>query len=128
MGIGNINDYSSFLRNYNAPAIPKVSAEEVRMQDEKRAQQELELQPIPREEAPVVAPVRNDAKLENLSVTFNKQDSFDYIGKDSNIDNLDMRKAISDMKKDQVLQQYQYFVGSAKNLFTDNADGIVIPK
>ena len=32
-------------------------------------------------------------------------------GADSDIKSLDMEKAISDMRKDQVLQQYQFFVG-----------------
>lgn len=31
---------------------------------------------------------------------------------DSDIKSLDMEKAISDMRKDQVLQQYQFFVGT----------------
>ena len=35
---------------------------------------------------------------------------FDYIGTDSSSDNPDVLKAILDMKKDQVLQNYQYFI------------------
>lgn len=70
------------------------------------------------------------ADLENISLKFNKEDNFDYIGNDSSLDNLDMQKAISDMRKDQVLQGYQYFVGSSRNLFTGQAseDGVVILK
>ena len=30
---------------------------------------------------------------------------------DSDINRLDMEKAVSDLEKDQVLRQYQYFVG-----------------
>ena len=52
-----------------------------------------------------------------------KQMSFDYAGQydpkaeyelkgtDSDLMSLDVEKAISDMKRDQVLQQYQFFVG-----------------
>ena len=36
-------------------------------------------------------------------------------------------KAISDMKKDSVLQEYQYFVGSSQS-FMSSADGTVILK
>ena len=70
------------------------------------------------------------ADLEQVSLKFNKEDSFDYIGMDSNLDNLDMQKAISDMQKDQVLQSYQYFVGSAGSLFGEmpSEDGMVILK
>ena len=52
------------------------------------------------------------------TVTFHKQDDFGYIGRDSDIHSLDVEKAISDMRKDQILQQYQYFVGS-KTAFTE---------
>lgn len=65
---------------------------------------------------------------EDISLTFNANEDFEYLGQDSDIRNLDMEKAISDMKKDQILQQYQYFVGSSKDLFQNTADGIVVPK
>lgn len=64
---------------------------------------------------------------ENISLTFHKEETFDYLGKESSLDNLDMRKAISDMQKDAVLQEYQYFVGSAKSLI-NTEDGIVLMK
>lgn len=70
------------------------------------------------------------ADLEQVSLTFNKEDNFGYIGMDSSLDNLDMQKAISDMQKDQVLQSYQYFVGSADSLFggMPSEDGTVVLK
>ena len=70
------------------------------------------------------------ADLESVSLKFNKEDSFGYIGMDSSLDNLDMQKAISDMRKDQVLQNYQYFVGSAGSLFGEmpSEDGMVVMK
>ena len=70
------------------------------------------------------------ADLNQVSLKFNKEESFNYIGMDSSLDNLDMQKAISDMQKDQVLQSYQYFVGSAGSLFGDqaSADGTVVLK
>ena len=68
------------------------------------------------------------ACLENISLTFNKEESYDYLGRESNLMDLDMQKAISDMKRDSVLQEYQYFVGNSGNFFMNPADGIVIPK
>ena len=61
---------------------------------------------------------KQNAPLEDISITFHKQDDFGYIGRDSDIRSLDVEKAISDMRKDQILQQYQYFVGS-KTVFTE---------
>lgn len=37
--------------------------------------------------------------------------TYELKGAESDVANLDVEKAISDMKKDQVLQQYQFFVG-----------------
>ena len=34
------------------------------------------------------------------------------VGKEADIHSLDVEKAISDMQKDQVLHEYQYFVGN----------------
>ena len=70
-----------------------------------------------KEEAPVQEQ-KSNAPLEDISITFHKQDDFGYIGRDSDIHSLDVEKAISDMRKDQILQQYQYFVGS-KTVFTE---------
>ena len=70
------------------------------------------------------------ADLGQVSLTFNKEDSFEHIGMDSNPENLDMQKAISDMQKDQILQSYQYFVGSAGGLDDGMLpeDGMVVLK
>ena len=37
--------------------------------------------------------------------------SYELKGIDSDIDKLDVEKAVSDLEKDKILQQYQYFVG-----------------
>ena len=37
--------------------------------------------------------------------------TYDMKGADSDIHSLDMTQAITDMQKDQVLQQYQFFIG-----------------
>ncbi len=47
----------------------------------------------------------------------------ELIGSQSNIEELDMTKAISDMKKDSVLHEYQYFVN---NFYSP--DGSVVKK
>lgn len=127
MGIGNVTDYSSILQNYKIPVVPQstpIVISDVQQQENPAAMPVVDI----REEASVQSLARQDAKLEDISITFNKQEKFDYIGQDSDIRSLDMERAISDMKKDQVLQQYQFFVGSAKNLLADNADGMVFAK
>ena len=43
---------------------------------------------------------------------YQPDETYELKGADSDLAGLDMQKAISDMEKDQVLQQYQYFVGT----------------
>lgn len=126
-GFGAVPLYDSYSR---ASAIPKVTPEEVRQQDAK-AQQPIEQQTAPKAEeinAPKEDTRSKTADLENVSLTFNKEESFDYIGSESPLKNLDVQKAVSDMKKDGILQEYQYFVGSAQNVLDASKDGIVLLK
>ncbi len=134
MGINGINDYSSMFRNYRVPEIPSADFEQI-----KKAEQSA---PAATQSEPVIAPVidlsieeiqkpKPEAlNINEISLKFNAGEDFGYLGKDSDITDLDMQKAISDMKKDQVLQQYQYFVGNAENLFPQNRneDGLVFLK
>ena len=48
----------------------------------------------------------------DFAQSFNPDETYELKGEDSDISSLDIQKAISDMEKDQVLQQYQYFVGT----------------
>ncbi len=130
MGINGINDYSNFINNYRIPSIPGVSVDEVKRQDEelKKVSSSPALNNT-LEDVAISAKPRNDAALEDISLTFNKGDDYGYIGKDSDIYSLDVENAISDMQKDNVLKQYQFFVGNTgTGALVDNADGVVIPK
>ena len=125
MGIGGINDYAGLLRNFRVPNVSEAGIER-----NGRPDTVIREESLPVKDTHAAAPVaRKDAQLEDISITFNRQENFDYLGKDSDIRSLDVEKAIDDMRKDKVLQQYQYFVGSSRNSqIENNADGIVIQK
>lgn len=135
MGIGSISGYSNYLQKFNVPAIPQADTEQIKRTGENtQVQQNIQDIKIPRdidlsieEKQPAE---KGNTDVTQMSLSFNKGEDYGYIGKDKDIDSLDMQKAISDMKKDQVLQQYQYFVGSSENLFPQNAseDGLVFLK
>ena len=57
-------------------------------------------------------PVQNYTSYD-YAQRYNSDDIFELKGIDSDITNLDVQKAVSDLDKDQVLQQYQFFVGTA---------------
>ena len=69
---------------------------------------------------------RQNASLEDISLSLNEPNGFEMKGRESNLEALDMEKAVSDMQKDQALMQYQYFVGEQSIMGSE--DGIVIPK
>lgn len=54
-----------------------------------------------------------DKGAEAFANSYQPDAVYELKGVDSDITTLDMEKAISDMKKDQVLQQYQFFVGES---------------
>jgi len=128
MGIELMSGFGGISSYYNrAYEIPSVTPEEVKKQE----QQQQTASPVAKAEALEVQAIDTRSKtadLENISLTFNKEESYDYLGSESSLTGLDMQKAISDMKRDSVLQEYQYFVGSSQNLFINPADGMVIPK
>lgn len=134
MAINGVSDYSRLFAGYKVPEIPSVDFERLKSADEPvevNSQTEPYVSPnvdlsIKEEQSSIQKPI----DINELSLTFNARDDFGYIGKDSDIEDLDMQKAISDMKKDQVLQQYQYFVGSSDTLFPQKSseDGHVFLK
>ena len=133
MGLS-ISEYSSLFQNYRIPNIPEVQIGTVDTGKETTQAAVLESagQTDSTRPSEVQNPAPKNADLENVSLKFNTGEDYSYIGKDKDLANLDMQKAISDMKKDSVLQQYQYFVGTAGNLMdqsiVSNEDGIVVPK
>ena len=102
MNVGMVNGYIG-IENYKMPNITK--AEEVNPQiSEPTAENVTHIQ----EERNTVF-----TDLEDISIGFNKQDNFSYIGKNADIEQLDMQRAISDMQRDNLFHQYQFFVRSA---------------
>ena len=78
-------------------------------------------------------PVRENASIENVAISFGQYDSssIDLFG-EKGLASEDMKQAISGMQKDKILHEYQYFVGGKdmtgkqSNIITGTEDGIVI--
>jgi hypothetical protein len=129
MRIGGFEDYSSYLQNYRVPAIPSVSLEEVRRQDEQRkASDLLQGTGVSAQPSAVSSAPRKDALLEDISLTFNRNDDFGFIGRESDLALLDAEAVVSETRKDDILSQYSYFAGAKSGSLVDNADGLVIAK
>ncbi len=129
-GIGQYGGFSSSVRE-----IPKVNVEAIKENSSDVSQSKNDGSVNTKPHSDITDNTRQEVKnkslkLEDLSLGFQKNDTFDYLGKDSEIANLDMEKAVSDMRKDELLGQYNFFVNSAE-MFEPvfaSADGMVIPK
>ncbi len=116
-GIGGMQDYSIQAPDYSRQPAKTVITEVPQQESRVASSNQIDISPAENTQAAEKKPSAN-APLEDISITFHKQDDFGYIGRDSDIHSLDVEKAISDMRKDQILQQYQYFVGN-KTVFTE---------
>ena len=134
MAINGLSQYDLFS-SYNSinamDRIPKVSPQEMDKQgnslviDTQAVQQPENSKPLALD-LEAVRP-REDASLENISLSFKSNSEFEMKGRDSSLKALDIEKAVSDMQKDQSLLQYQYFVGDS-NIIRNDEDGVVFQK
>ncbi len=134
MAINLFSDYGGFYNNYKVTDIPKVDMDTVKKQDALR-QVEEEAVPSVSVAPEIISKPQVDlrsktADLDNISLTFNKGDDYSYLGSEFEIEKLDINQAISDMRKDKILEDYQYFVGSQNDLTSsiNNEDGRVFLK
>ena len=115
--------YIVFYQNYKVPEIKKVELEELNDLHDLTIDR---YEPSPTNEIEQ----RNKIDIHDISLTFNEMESFDFLGKDSSLASLDMEKILSDMKKDEVIAEYQVYVGSARadQFELQSGDGRVIQK
>lgn len=133
MAIPGLSSYGGFYQSYKVSEIAKVSARDVKnfqpgVGSEIKDKDAYETRSAVGDRQPDLR--SKYADLENISLTFQANDTFASIGRDVSLDNLDMMRAISDMQKDKVLEQYQYFVPPQEinQVISQSEDGIVIQK
>jgi hypothetical protein len=118
----NINESFRYMQDYRINDIPRVDAPKAApaqvKEDTAPAKPSVTIEPIEDRRPKSVDP-------NEVSLSFNKNEDFGYIGKDKDLSLLDMEQAISMMRQDSILQDYQYFVGSSKDIF-NSEDGRVI--
>lgn len=132
MGIGKISDYGSMIQSYRVSSIPVVSVEEAMASQAGQVEngRGTDTPALQQQQEQVVRQAAPEVNLQDVSMSLKTGDFFEMTGRDSDIEQLDIQKAISDMKKDSILEQYQFFVGTAQNVLQNNIepDGIVIAK
>lgn len=124
MAVGTIGQYSGLNNVHSISNITQVDTGELlRQQNEKQDVKQVE-NTSQNQRIPV-----ENARLENISLGFNKSDTYDFIGRDKDTTNLDIAKAVDEMRKDQMLEQYQFFVGTRPDdMMYQSGDGVVVRK
>ena len=102
MNISGIRPYEGFYE-YNS-----ITETELRSEQPESPGKDLQKESLP--ETVTVRPEQSYTSYD-YAQTYVAGESYELKGADSDINSLDIMKAVSDLDKDQVLRQYQYFVG-----------------
>ena len=120
-----LNQYPGINNNY-IPNLHKVQeVQTAQITPPAETQEAHEITPVQEEQ--VVRVSRANINPLEVSIAF-RGDEGAHIGTESDVKNLDMQKAISDMQKDSILEEYSYFVGSTAGSMFQSADGMVFLK
>ncbi len=110
MTISGIRPYAGFYE-YNSIKANELRAEQIAATQEASSVEAEEVSTETQSAAiQTPAPEQNFTAFD-YAQNYRSDETYELKGKDSDLASLDMQKAISDLDKDQVLQQYQFFVG-----------------
>ena len=106
MRIGEGFDYSQVYNDLSSIRLRDTLSEVKPVQEAEKAASTVEAGKVSLEEQVVASPSKLIG-LEDISISFNKNDDFDLIGTTSDITNLDIEKAVSLSKRDDILNSYR---------------------
>ena len=111
MNVSGIRPYEGFYQ-YNSIKLNELRNQQIAA-SAKAAEQAngVEDTAQKKEEQEVLTPVNQTFDSYDFAKQYRPDETYELKGIDSDIESLDAKKAVSDLEKDQVLQQYQYFVG-----------------
>lgn len=110
MTISGIRPYAGFYE-YNSIKANELRAEQIAA-TQKASSVEAEEVSAETQSAAVQTPaLEQNFTAFDYAQNYRADETHELKGRDSDLASLDMQKAISDLDKDQVLQQYQFFVG-----------------
>lgn len=129
MGIHfNSYNFGNSYSNYSMMQPRVDQTEEVKKQENLPvAEEKPAVSEVVKETQEITPLHRNNASIDDVTTSIGKKDNERVFSQNSSIEGLDVQKAISDMKRDQILKQYQFFVPPNDDTM-NNMDGRVIAK
>lgn len=105
------------IYTYNSIRLNELRNQQIMASKEARLQQETEdtqvKVEIEQQEQQNNTQLEQNFTAYDYAQKYRAGEVYELKGEDSDISKLDVAKAVSDLEKDQILQQYQYFVGDA---------------
>ena len=123
MGIDSLSIYERYANIYSQYGLDRVGSINVAPEKQEEAKVQ-EVNNAPEASENYIEIRKPNAPIEDISLTSNKLDDFSYLGKDANIELLDIEKAMSDVEKDSIFKKYQFFVGNSPEM-TENGAVII---
>jgi hypothetical protein len=104
-------NYDNYQNGYGSYKIPSADVSSLDKTDGNAKKDSVSAaQPVAKENIPLTSDNINKASktasLDSVSVTFNKNESFGYIGSDKDISKLDETRSVSGKQKDSLLNDY----------------------
>ena len=113
MNISGIRPTAGFY-SYNSIKINELRNQQLAVTTQEKAAKRESV--IEQEEVPV----EQTFSSFDFAQTYKPDATYELKGEDSDVSGLDVEKTLSDLEKDKVLEQYQYFVGDrAQKVVTD---------
>lgn len=107
---------SAGIYTYNSIRLNELRSQQIAASQEARSQQDVELVAASGafvQEERAALPLEQTYTSYDYAQEYRAGETYELKGEDADIASLDVAKAVSDMEKDQILQQYQFFVGDA---------------
>ena len=121
-GINNSYSYASYSKKIDTSSTDADVSQVSQVNQPLPIESSISSDDQPQQQASELPKPSRTGNLEKIIFDFKKNNEFNLVGAQSKVEDVDVDKALSDMKKDSVLDQYKFFV---KSPLVSDADGSV---
>ena len=121
-GINNSYSYASYSKKIDTSSTDADVSQVSQVNQPLPIESSISSDDQPQQQASELPKPSRTGNLEKIIFDFKKNNEFNLVGAQSKVEDVDVDKALSDMKKDSVLDQYKFFV---KSSLLSDADGSV---
>lgn len=107
MNISGIRPTQGFY-DYNSIKVNELRSQQIA--EAMQGQEQQTINQVATVDTVTARPVEQNYTSFHFAQEYRPNETYDLVGADSDINSLDIQKAVSDLEKDKVLRQYQFFV------------------